>query len=215
VTGTASLSIEGLPLPTAVCCVTAQTQNNSVYACAQPQISMRTATSASNPLHLRQTVPCVTGQRGFRAYFRIGFKTIVASQSLFLGLANTTGQVNSTHAPNSWINAVGIGFMGGIDATLRIFRNDGAGNAVETDLGSYFTVNSGTTIEFTLDQAPGDAGMFYAVRRLDISSIADVTGAFSTDLPPNSLWLNPYMHGFTTSNSTLEVRWLGWAVEPG
>lgn len=211
VTGVASVSWEGMPVPTAVSCVTAWSMANSNYADAQPQVHYRTPGSSNGPLQLRQTVPNISGQRGYRARVRFGLRQVPNSFSFFVGWVNTTGQVSSIHSPASLTNAIAVGVNAGNNTSeLSFWRNDGAGSAVSLACGSFFTVRSDNFYEFEIYAQPGASRIDYRLRNLGVASVTEISSFFTTDIPPNSLWLSSYMHGFTGINSVLWVRWGGW-----
>lgn len=169
-----------------------------------------TANSAQNTL--KWYVPsaiCNIGQ-GFRATYRFGGLLTPNSSHFFFGLVNTTGAVASVHPPSSLTHALVIGWTGsagaGTPPELSLWRNDGSGNAVQLALGSYFTCSSDAWYEVEFVCMGNTNAIDYAVKRLDISSIADARSFFSSDLPSNSLWLSPYLNGATMVTSALTVE---------
>jgi hypothetical protein len=151
---------------------------------------------------------------GFHFYARFGFAQVPNSSHFFIGLINTTGLVNSVHPPSSLNNAITVGYANAaLGANLSIWRNDGAGNAVQLDLGSYFTANTLAWYEAQFKAQPNNARIDYSIKRLDISSIADATSFFTTDIPANSLWLSPMVHGTTMVASAMGIEFGGFAWE--
>jgi hypothetical protein len=205
--GVASWSSLGLRVPTQVGCVTGNTLNNSSWANSQPRISLRSATSAQNPINWRVPDPVCNVGFGFKYRQRFGVWIAPNSSHFFIGLVNTTGAVNSVHPPSSLTNAIVAGWaeQGGVP-NLSIWRNDNAGNAVQWDLGSHFNCGSTAFFELDLECQGNTPAVECTVRRLDISSIAAVSTVFTTDIPPNSAWLSPYVAGSTMVTSSIWVN---------
>lgn len=207
---TASWSWLGLRLPTQVGSWRALTLNNSNWRSTQPRILGGTANSAQNPVHWRVPDAICNVGAGFQYRQRFGIQNAPNSSHFFLGLINTTGAVASVHPPSSLTQAIVVGWtnLGG-DATppnLSVWRNDNAGNAVQWDLGSYFTANSDAWYELVLKCLGNTPAIECIVRRLDISSIADVSTIFTSDIPTNSAWLSPMMNGTTMVTSAINVH---------
>lgn len=197
----------GTVLPTIVGSAVGATLTNSSWREQCARIRHTTPNSAQNPMGWRIPQPTVNIANGFRFAQRFGFATVPSSSHFFVGLVNTTGAVNSVHPPSSLTQGIVIGWANaGLGTNLSIWRNDGSGNAVQTDLGSYFTANTLAWYEFALFSQPNDTMMTYLVQRLDVSSIADVTGVFTSDLPGNSLWLSPYCQGVSMVTSALAIE---------
>ena len=204
-----SYHVMGATLPTRVGSNVAGTLTNSSFREANNRIRVTVGNSAQFPIHTRLAQPTVSGQNGYYASWRFGFAQVTNSSHFFLGWINTTGVVASVHPPSSLTNAIVVGWAnaGSLQGTnLSIWRNDGAGSAVQLDLGSYFNVNTQAFYEFNISQQPGNARIDYSVRRLDISSIADARSFFTTDIPPASLWLSPMLHGVSMVTSALAVE---------
>lgn len=181
--------------------VAATLTNSSVREYSE-RIRAAQANSAQNPIGHRLAQPTMNGYQGYRYMTRFGFATAPNSSHFFIGLVNTTGAFTSVHPPSSLINAVVVGYAAGaLGSNLSIWRNDGSGNAVQLDLGSYFTVRTDAWYEFELEVGGQSGRVDYWVRRLDISSIAPARSYFTSDIPPGSLWLNPYMWGSTMVTS--------------
>jgi hypothetical protein len=206
----------GLDLPTLVGSHLSQNLTNSSFLQQQIRNRVTVGNSAQFKVELRSTVPQVSGQAGFRWYARFGVWNLPNSSHFFLGLINTTGTVNSVHPPSSLTQAIVIGHTGsGSPGNLSIWRNDGAGSAVQLDLGSYFTCNTLAAYEFQISVDPGDTNWYYRVKRLDISSIADASSFFSSDVPNNSLWLSSMLHASAMVTSQCAIDLMGWSTEIG
>lgn len=181
--------------------VAATLTNSSVREYSE-RIRAAQANSAQNPIGHRLAKPTMNGYQGYRYMTRFGFATAPNSSHFFIGLVNTTGAFTSVHPPSSLINAVVVGYAAGaLGSNLSIWHNDGSGAAAQLDLGSYFTVRTDAWYEFELEVGGHSGRVDYWVRRLDISSIAPARSYFTADIPPDSLWLNPYMWGSTMVTS--------------
>lgn len=209
-TNVASWSWLGLRLPTQVGSVRAAALTNSSWRSTQPRILIGTANSAQSAL--KWYIPdalCNIGQ-GFRATYRFGAQLTPNSSHFFYGLVNTTGAVASVHPPSSLTNAIVVGWTGsagiGTPPELSIWRNDGSGSAVQLALGSYFTVSSDAWYEVEFVCLGNTNAIEYAVKRLDISSIADARSFFTSDIPGNSLWLSGYMSGSPMVTSAMNIE---------
>ncbi len=213
-TSTASWALSGLPVPTQIGSWTGFTMVDSEFKTSQPLIRATQTQSAQVPVHWRIGAPVCNIGKGFRSVLRFAPHLAPNSSHFFAGLVNTTGAVTSVHPPSSLTNAIVLGWANAAQGTnLSIWRNDGSGNAVQLDLGSYFTATSASAYELELLAVGSEARVFYTVRRLDISSIADASSFFTTDIPPNSAWLSPYMQGTTMQTSGMVIDHLGFAVD--
>ncbi len=214
ITGTGSWVPWGLPLPTQVGSWAAFPMVNSEYKTTLPLIRGTQTQSAQVAVSWRVPQPVCNVGNGFRALMRFAPHLAPNSSHFFTGLINTTGLVGSVHPPSSLTNGITIGWAeAAAGANLSIWRNDGSGSAVQLDLGSYFTVSSFSAFEFELLAVGSESRIFYTVRRMDISSIADASSFFTTDIPSNSAWLSPYMHGTSMVTSAIAVDHLGFAVD--
>jgi len=145
--------------------------------------------------------------------FRFGVVQAPNSSHFFVGLVNTTGAVNSVHPPTSLTQAIAIGWDGaGISSANLAIYVSGAGPATKLDLGSYFNINTAAWYEAEFFTQGNATRVEYTVRRLDVSSIADVSSYFTANIPSNSLYLSPYLHGATmaTSGMAIEFGGLWW-----
>lgn len=202
-----SWHILGVTLPTIVNSQVAGTLTNSSWREQNARIRLTCANSAQNPIEWRVAQPSVVIANGFEYHQRFGFAQIPNSSHFFFGLINTTGQVASVHPPSSLTNAIVVGWANAsLGTNLSIWRNDGSGNAVQLDLGSYFNCSTTAWYEAMFAADPNNARIDYTIRRLDISSIADATSFFTTDIPANSLWLSPMAHGVSMVTSALAVE---------
>jgi hypothetical protein len=208
-----SFQMIGIIAPTIVGSTVASARTNSSWRESQSRIGITFGNSAGT-CEVRAVAPLASGQAGFRFSSRFGFKTLPNTSHFFLGLVNTTGQLTSIWSPNSLMNGIGIGYVGsGLGANLQIIRCDSVAGATLLDLGSLFTANTLGWYQFDIDVDPGDTKWYYRVRRLDISSIADVASYFTTKIPSNSLWLSPYAKyvALITSGGAFELG--GWSIE--
>lgn len=197
-----SWHVMGANIPTATNSQVAATLTNSSIREQSERIRAGQANSAQNPVGHRLAQPAVTITQGFRALQRFGFATAPNSSHFFIGWCNTTGAFASVHPPSSLLSAIVVGWANGaLGSNLSIWRNDNSGNAVQLDLGSYFTVRTDAWYEFEIEATKDVARIDYWVRRLDISSITAARSYFTTDIPGNSLWLSPYMFGSTMVTS--------------
>lgn len=208
------------PLPTITAATrTAITMNNSGYRARQLRTEFTSALSANAPIKLFHDAFLASRHNGFRFTTRFGVRLCPNSSHFWIGLVNTTAAMNSVHPPSSLLSAIVLGWTSnansaaGLGVGLSIWRNDDAGNAVELPLGSNFTVNTEAFYELSLQSYPKEARIDYRVRRLDISSIADASSFFTTDIPPASHFLAPALYGATMQNSALSVNWGGWGVK--
>ena len=203
---TTSWHVLGVTLPTVVNSQLAGTLTNSSVRDQNERIRLTHANSAQNPIEWRIAQAAMNGADGYRAVFRFGTFIAPHSSHFFIGLVNTTGAVNSVHPPTSLTQAIGIGWDGaGMgSANLAIYAS-GAGPATKIDLGSNFNINTMAWIEVEFFTQGNATRIDYTVRRLDISSIADVSSFLSTNIPSNSLYLSPYAHGATMVTSGMAV----------
>jgi len=214
VINTNSMQAYGVPVPTLVGSWLGQTLTNSSVRESQPRIRVTVADSAQFPAEVRLAQALVSGQRGFRYRTRFGFAATPVSAHFFVGLTNTTGQVNSVSPPTSMSSSIVIGFDANSSSqNLRIYHADSGAVASTYDLGSYFNVSTTAWYEFGVDVAPGDTNWWVRVRRLDISSVSDVNTFFSSNLPNNSLWLSPMLHQASMVTSRMMSEWGGFWVK--
>jgi hypothetical protein len=214
ITSTTSWVPWGLPLPTVVGSSQAVSMTNSEWKTSQPMIRYTQTGSAQSPVSWRIAAPICSIGQGFRAFFRFAPHNVPNSSHFFAGLVGTTGAVTSVHPPSSLTSAITVGWTNAAQGTnLSIWRNDAAGSAVQLDLGSYFTATSASAYELELIAVGSESRVFYNVRRLDIASIADASSFFTTDIPANSLYLSPYMHGCSMVTSAPQFDHLGFLVD--
>lgn len=197
-----SWQVNGVTVPTLINSSIAGTLTNSSYRESNERIRQAQANSAQNPVGLRIAQPCMNQTNGFRFIAQFGFATAPNSSHYFIGLVNTTGLHTSVHPPSSLISGIGVGWANGaLGSNLSIWRNDNSGNAVQLDLGSYFTVQTTAWYELELESQAGGGRIDYAVRRLDVNSIPSASSYFTTDIPGTSLWLSPHVFGSTMVTS--------------
>jgi hypothetical protein len=208
--GVASWSLQGLRVPTQVGSFRLVALNNSSWRNTQPRVLCGQANSANNPVHWRVPDAVCNVGAGFHYRQRFGITNQPNSSHFFLGLINTTGAVTSVHPPSSLSQAIAIGWTNlggqGTPPNLSVWRNDNAGDAIRWDLGSNFTANSVAWYEFVLRCFGNTPALECTVRRLDISSIADVSTIFTDNIPTNSAWLSPMMNGTTMVTSGMLVE---------
>jgi hypothetical protein len=211
-----SWHVLGSTLPTVVNSQIAGALTNSSWREQNARIRHACANSAQNPIEFRVAQPCVNVANGFRAVVRFGFALVPNSSHFFIGWINTTGAVASVHPPTSMTNMIGLGWAnaGSLQGTfLSLFWN-ASGVATYLSLGSYYNVNTQAWYEFEVraDQ-PNTARLDWFVRRLDVSSVADVSSYLVANIPGNSLWLSPMLHGATMVTSGIGVELGGFAWE--
>lgn len=209
-----SWHVEGTTLPTVVNSQIAGALTNSSWREQNARIRHVCANSAQNPIDFRIAQPTIGVTNGFRAYCRFGFALVPNSSHFFIGWINTTGAVASVHPPTSMMNMIGLGWAnaGSLQGTfLSLFWN-ASGVATYYSLGSYFNVNTQAWYELEIAAQPNVARIDWAVRRLDVSSIADVSSYLVANIPGNSLWLSPRMHASTmvTSGIAVEIGGFTW-----
>jgi hypothetical protein len=206
----------GLAVPTAVNTLVAAALTNSSYREQQERIRMTNANSANDGFSLRVANRTVCGQKGYRWTSRFGFAIVPNSSHFFIGLTTSTGAMGPLFPPSSLTNAIAIGWdnAGSLQGTfLNIYAvNSNASTLTKLTLSSYFNVNTQAWYEFELYNQPGAARVDYTVRRLDVSSIPDVTSYFASGIPDSSLWLSPQMCGasMVTSAMAVEVGPMWW-----
>lgn len=213
VISSASLELFGMPIPTQVGSWIGFALVDSVWKTTQPMLRAASVGSAQTPVSMRVPTPICNVGRGFRARFRFAPHMATNSSHFFVGLVNTTGIVNSVHPPSSLFSAIVVGWAEAASPGMSIFRNDASGNAVKLDLGSFFNASSFAAYEAEFSCVGSEARIDYSIRRLDISSIADASSFFTTDIPPNSLFLSPYWHGVSMVTSAIGFDVLGVMVD--
>ena len=218
VTGVQSWQPQGMVLPTVVNGTSAATLTGSSWRTQNARTSLASTNTAQVPAHWRVPQPVVANANGFRALWRFGFPLVPNSSHCFIGWINSTGQPSSVMPPTSMTNMIGVGWAnaGSLQGTFLNLYWAGSGTNVATyfSFGSLFNVNTQAWYEFELNCQPG-GNYNYALRRLDISSIADVASYIPntpTLTPGSSLWLSPLLHATTMVNSQITVDHGGIAV---
>ena len=207
-----SWQVIGVTVPTMVSSAVAATLTNSSWREQNARIRLTMGNSAQQRSSLRIAQPCVNPANGYRFITRFGFNFAPNSSHFFVGMVNTTGAtVQSVNPPTSLTCGIVIGYDNGtVGSNLAIYTNGGSGSAIKRDLGSYFTVTTQAWYEFEIYQQPltsaSSSRVDYTVRRLDISSIADVTSYFTTNFPSSQQWLNPYLDSCTMVNSAIATE---------
>lgn len=204
-----SWHVLGVTLPTIVNSQIAGALTNSSGREQSERIRLVCANSAGDGPSWRVAQKVVSGQNGFRHLFRFGFALVPNSSHFFVGLVNTTGVLAPVFPPTSIQNGIAVGWdnAGSLQGTfLNLYVSNSAGPATKLALSSYFNVNTQAWYEAEFFQQQGRARIEYTVRRLDVSSIADVTSYFTANIPDNSLWLSPYVHGATMVTSQIAVE---------
>lgn len=213
--GVNSWQVGGLTLPTVVNSQVAGALTNSSTREQNERIRLVSANSAtaSDGSSWRIAQKIVSGQKGYRASVRFGVAFVPNSSHLFIGLINTTGVLAQPFPPSSLQNGIAIGWdnAGSLQGTfLNLYVANSAGPATKLALSSYFNVNTTAWYEAEFYQMEGRARIDYTVRRLDVSTIPDVTSYFTANIPDNSLWLSPFVHGTTMVTSALAVELGPW-----
>lgn len=210
---TSSWHLMGVTVPTVIGSATPFTLNNSEWKTTQALIRYQQTNSAQSPSHWRYANNAMNIGRGFRFRGRFAPNLCPNSSHFFFGLVGTTGAVTSVHPPSSLTNAIVVGYANAAQGTnLSLWRNDGSGNAVQLDLGSYFTATSAAAYELELSSVGSESRVNYVVRRLDISSISEAYSYFTSDIPSNSQWLMPYaqMTSMVTSTGQWDHMGVWW-----
>ena len=207
--GVTSWHVEGTTLPTVVGSSAAATLMNSSWREQNARMRLVSASSAQNASDWRIAQNCIVGANGYRAFMRFGVVFVPNSSHGFIGWINTTGAVASLHPPTSMQNMVGVGWSNNnYSSNLQLYWN-AAGVATYMDLGSYFNVNTTAWYELEIAQQPNQARIDWWVRRLDISTIADVGSYLTSNIPANSLWLAPRWHGTPMVTSAVAIELYG------
>jgi hypothetical protein len=203
-----SYTVEGCTLPTRVGSDVAGTLTNSSWREQNARVRLTLGNSAQFPIEWRVAQPCVNIANGFKAIWRFGFAIVPNSSHFFLGWINTTAQVASVHPPSSMTNMVGVGWhnAGSLQGTFLTLYWNASGTSTYYNLGSYFSINTQAWYEFELSALPNNTRVDWVARRLDISSIADVGSYLTANIPGNSLWLSPMIHGVSMVTSALAVE---------
>jgi hypothetical protein len=214
VVGVGSHHVMGITLPTIIGSTAAFALVNSEWKTTQPLHRMQATNSAQVPSHYRIAQNLCNVGRGFRYRVRFAVHNAPNSSHFFIGLVGTTGAVTSVHPPNSLQNAICIGYDTAAQGTpLSIFRNDASGGSTALSLGSYYTVHSAAAYELELSCVGSESRVDYIVRRLDISSIAEASSYFTTDLPVNSIWLTHYAQMTSMVTSTGQWDDMGFLLD--
>lgn len=209
----ASIHIMGVPVPTALGTAAGQTLVNSSWRGRQSRTRYTSSQSASTPCGLRSAVAWMGGQSGGKFITRFGFAFAPTSSHFFIGLVGTTGAITSVHPPSSVTNGIVLGYVNsGLGCNLSIYRADSGAAPTQYDLGSYFTVKTDAWYELAIETQPNEGSWKVRVRRLDISSIADVSTSFTNNVPNTLAWLSPFMQAVTLQTSAIAPEWGGWMM---
>lgn len=115
--------------------------------------------------------------------------TLLANARAFTGLYASTASISNAD-PSTLPNIVGMS-LDAADANWQIICNDNTGLATKTDLGASFVKSSSDVYELLLFAPPQATSIGYLVTNL--TSGVTATGTLSTNIPQNSVFLNPYL----------------------
>jgi len=127
------------------------------------------------------------GLGGFRAEFRFGIDTTVATTRLALGLATGALTLNAND-PSATLNCILIG-ADAADTTLQVMSNNGAGVATKVNLGASFPIANNAVYRAVFTATANASSVAYTVTREDSTAVA--TGTISTDLPSSTTFMAP------------------------
>jgi Flp pilus assembly pilin Flp len=145
------------------------------------------------------------GLGGFRVRIRFGTESALAQQRAFIGLCNQLNTTFGNANPSTFTDLVGFSYDSAATNWSTI-TNDNAGSATTASLGASFPVDATTLYEIELIAAPNASSIDWKITNL--SSGASSNGTFSSDLPRNSVFLNPQLwinNGTTATAAKLSV----------
>lgn len=214
VIGVASVHVIRCSLLSEAGSATGQVITTSSYRDGQIRRRIASANSAKSIGHSRLAQPWLVPPNGGRFVARFGFAAAPSSSHFFIGLVGTTGIYASETPPSSVTNAIVCGYVGsGLGTNLSVWHAASGRTSVAWDLGSYFTVQTNAWYELRIDANKISGTWITTVRRLDISSIADVSTAFTTDVPDSRGLYSPQIHAVTLCASMIAVEWGGWSLK--
>lgn len=129
------------------------------------------------------------GLGGFMVGFRFAMTTNLSGVRAFVGLYASTSALTNAD-PSTRSNIIGMA-LDASDANWQIIRASGSSTAVKTDLGASFVKSVTDVYELRLFCAPNSSSISYSVENL--STGATTSGTLTTDLPANTVFLNPYL----------------------
>ena len=127
------------------------------------------------------------GLGGFRAEFRFGVDTTVATTRIGVGLATGPLALN-VNDPSATLNCILVG-ADAADTTLQVMSNDGAGVATKVNLGASFPITNDAVYRAVFTATANASSVAYTVTREDSTAVA--TGTISTDLPSSTTFMGP------------------------
>lgn len=127
------------------------------------------------------------GRGGFRAEFRFGVDTTVATTRIGVGLATGPLALN-VNDPSATLNCILVG-ADAADTTLQVMSNDGAGVATKVNLGASFPITNDAVYRAVFTATANASSVAYTVTREDSTAVA--TGTISTDLPSSTTFMGP------------------------
>jgi len=145
------------------------------------------------------------GLGGFFAVFRFGTNTSPNNQRTFVGLASGTSVLGGGVNPSAFTDCVGMSHddLAG-SGNYSIIHNDASGTATSVALGADFPKDTTSAYELTLFCPPstGASGenIQYLVRNLSTGNTA--SGTLSTNLPTNTVFLQPHAWVNTGAGTT-------------
>lgn len=133
-----------------------------------------------------------------------------------VGLLNSTTFPAVTAEPSSLSDTVYVGCDSGASASatnLSICSNDNSGSATCNTLGASFPCDAVNNIFYDvwITAAPNASSIEYYVERLD--SAANAAGSITSDLPRNTVQLNPIaLTNTADGGSALSIDWAGTCI---
>jgi len=139
------------------------------------------------------------GLGGFFHRTRFAIVSNTANQRSFFGFNSSTSAISTTQETRGLRNMFGIGNGLG-ETTLRMYQNDGAGNATEVRLGVDFPANDSTKVyDFTCSAAPNSDRIIWEV--VDLATGNSATGEWlEADLPISTTFL--CFHAYMNNGGT-------------
>lgn len=164
-------------------------------------ISAATANSAAEfrSAFLRIWRGDTAGLGGFFHRCRFSIVSTTSNQRSFFGFTTSTSATSTTQEPRALTNMFGVGNGLG-ETTLRMYQNDGSGNATEVNLGAEFPANDPTAVyDLTLFAAANSDRITWQITNLTTGATA--TGEWlEADLPTSTTFL--CWHGYMNNGGT-------------
>lgn len=194
---TTALSYTGMGAMTAVGTMSHPALSANSLRESTSRAIVTSATTANSASELRfAATQCWRGNGaglgGFKAVFRFGISSTVATQRIAVGLWGATGATSTSAEPSAIVSGVWVG-NDAADTNLQLMYNDASGTASKVNLGSDFVKNQQNGMyELTLFCKPNDSKISYRVKRLDAAG--EASGEVSTDIPTTTTFLAPHFY---------------------